>query len=198
MRITEGGNSTIFHAVPDWVYEEEVFSSNSALWWSPDSSKLVFLRFDETDVAEFTFPIYNPTSFADTVVPYPNHVTMRYPKPGYANPLVSAHVFDLNGYLTAVEGSLPLALSHHTWELSWEDQRPQIDSIIQEVAWVDEKSLIIKEINRSGNAGSVVLFNLEYPNRRGSVVRRLGKNGEEGDDGWIEPVSQTSLLFCMT
>ncbi|KIM34094.1 hypothetical protein M408DRAFT_325611 [Serendipita vermifera MAFF 305830] len=187
VRITEGGNSTIFHAIPDWVYEEEVFSSNSALWWSPDSSKMVFLRFDETDVNEFTFPIYNPTYNADSVVPYPKHVTMRYPKPGYANPLVSVHVFDLNGYLTAVEDGSSSALSRHTWELSWEDQRPQTDSIIQEVAWVDDKSLIVKEINRSGNAGSVVLFNLDYPTRRGSVVRRLGKNGEEGDDGWIEP-----------
>ena len=195
MRITEGGNSTIFHAIPDWVYEEEVFESKYAMWWSPDSSKIAYLRFDETDVDEFTFPIYNPTEDANTVIPYPKHVTMRYPKPGYANPLVSVHVFDLNGYLAAVDAEFPAPLSRNKWELSWEDQRPQTDSIIQEVAWIDENSLIVKEINRSGNVGNVVLFNLQYPDRRGSIVRRLGKNGEEGDSGWIDSVSSMRHLI---
>jgi dipeptidyl aminopeptidase len=163
------------------------------MWWSPDSSKVVYLRFDETDVNEYTFPVYNPTDDANSVVPYPKYVTMRYPKPGYANPLVSVHVFDVNGYLTSMEDGLPSSLGRNTWELSWEDQRPQDDSIIQEVAWIDENSLIVKEINRSGDAGNVVLFNLEYPDRRGAVVRRLGKNGEEGDSGWIDSVGFTRL-----
>jgi dipeptidyl aminopeptidase B len=158
------------------------------MWWNPDSSKVAYLRFDETNVNEYTFPIYNPTDNADSVVPYPKHITMRYPKPGYANPLVSVHVFDVNGYLTSIEDGVPAPSNRNTWELAWEDQRPQDDSIIQEVAWVDENSLIIKEINRSGDIGNVLLFNLEYPDRRGSVVRRLGKIGEEGDSGWIESV----------
>ena len=81
--------------VPDWVYEEGVFTSDFALWWSPDSSKITFLVLDETQVNEYTFLIYNPTFDLNEVVPYPTQQTVRYPKPGYSNPLVSAHVFDL-------------------------------------------------------------------------------------------------------
>ena len=35
------------------------------------------------------------------VVPYPEHVVMKYPKPGYANPLVQVHVFRLDRYLAS-------------------------------------------------------------------------------------------------
>ncbi|KAG8917493.1 hypothetical protein FRC00_013547, partial [Tulasnella sp. 408] len=40
IRVTSDGNSSIFNGVPDWVYEEEVFADDYALWWSPDSTKL--------------------------------------------------------------------------------------------------------------------------------------------------------------
>lgn len=205
IRVTTGGNSSIFHGVPDWVYEEEVFESDYALWWSPDSTKLAFLRFDETNVAEFLYPVYNPSPDPNKVVPYPDHVTMKYPKPGYNNPIVSAHVFDLKGYLAdgvAQESgeevkvldkveradSAPVPASHVV-TLSWEGQRPAKDSIIQEVAWVHNASLIIKEINRAGDDGSVILFDLSHQlDRTGVTVRTLGKNGEESDGGWIEAV----------
>ena len=193
---------SVFHGVPDWVYEEEVFSSDYALWWSPDSTKLAFLRFDETNVAEFSYPVYNPSSDPNKVVPYPEYVTMKYPKPGYRNPLVSVHVFDLEGYLAAQateeesntlekvesEDVAPVPASHVV-TLSWEGQRLAKDSIIQEVAWVHNATLIIKEINRSGDDGSVILFDLSHKlDRMGVVVRTLGKNGEQSDSGWIDAV----------
>lgn len=191
--------------MPDWVYEEEVFESDYALWWSPDSAKLAFLRFDETSVEEFSYPVYNPSPDPNKVVPYPEYVTMKYPKPGYPNPIVSAHVFDLEGYLangTAQDDGEELKVldkveransalvpADHVVTLSWEGQRPAKDNIIQEVAWVHNATLIIKEINRSGDDGSVILFDLSHRlDRAGIIVRTLGKNGEESDGGWIEPV----------
>ena len=47
VRVTSTGNTSLFNGVPDWVYEEEVFSADYALWWSPDSHKIAFLSFDE-------------------------------------------------------------------------------------------------------------------------------------------------------
>lgn len=186
VRVTQGGNSTIFHAVPDWVYEEEVFSSNYAMWWSPDSSRIAYLRFDETKVSEYTFPIYNPTHDANAVVPYPHHVTMKYPKPGYENPLVTVHIFDFDSYEDSAVDSWAPSVSEHVHTLSWEKQRPQEDSIIQEVAWVNDAALILKEVARAGDDGNVIHFDLKDPRKPGKVVRRLGKDGEEGDKGWIE------------
>ncbi|KAF8240208.1 hypothetical protein L208DRAFT_1420424 [Tricholoma matsutake] len=191
IRVTSSGNASLFHGVPDWVYEEEIFSSNSALWWSSDSSKLAFLAFDETAVDEFNFPIYNPTEESDAVIPYTSDVVMKYPKPGYKNPLVSVHVFDLGRYLeeSAVSAAgFPAADATH--ELYWTDRHPADNSIIAEVAWVGNASLILKEVNRNADDGHVVIFHLDDVNvqsrARGQLVRKLGKNGEHGDKGWID------------
>ncbi len=176
--------------------------SDYALWWSPDSAQLAFLRFDETNVEEFSYPVYNPSPDPNTVVPYPEYVRMKYPKPGYRNPLVSVHIFDLKGYLAAQESeeewhtlekveredTAPVPASHVV-TLSWEGQRLAKDSIIQEVAWVHNATLIIKETDRSGNDGSVILFDLSHRlDRMGVIVRSLGKNGELSDSGWIDMV----------
>jgi dipeptidyl aminopeptidase len=183
--------------VPDWVYEEEVFSSNYAMWWSPDSSRVAYLRFDETKVSEFTFPIYNPTNDANSVIPYPNHVTMKYPKPGYDNPLVTVHIFDFDSYEDSAQDSWAPSVSSHVWTLSWEKQRPTTDSIIQEVAWVNDAALIIKEVARAGDDGNVIYFDLTDPRKPGKVVRRLGKDGEEGDKGWIDSVSLIRFMLVI-
>lgn len=58
-----------------------------------------------------------------------------------------------------------------------------------EVGWVADDALLIKEIDRPARNGSVVLFTDN--NSEGKVVRRLGLEGEEGDDGWIDHVRHT-------
>lgn len=192
IRITSTGNASLFHGVPDWVYEEEIFSSDSSLWWSPTSSKLAFLSFDETLVEEFTFPIYNPTEDANAVVPYTKDVVMKYPKPGYRNPLVSVHVFDLGRYLERVAdlGGEDVPAEEETLTLDWDGRRPVEDSVVLEVAWVGNGSLVLKEVNRNADDGNVLVFDLDdvdaFVRSRGRVVRRLGREGEEGDDGWID------------
>lgn len=59
--------------------------------------------------------------------------------------------------------------------------------IISEVNWVSDNGLLIKEVDRAARVGNVVLF--KVGERDGTVVRKLGKEGEEGDDGWIDHVS---------
>ncbi|KAH9986684.1 dipeptidyl peptidase IV N-terminal region-domain-containing protein [Russula compacta] len=189
-QVTNSGNATLFHGVPDWVYEEEVFSSDFALWWSPDSSKIAFLVLDETLVNEYTLPIYNPTYDSDAVVPYTTQLTMRYPKPGYPNPLVSAHVFDLERFLAESVLGTGLDPAETTLELEWLDRLPRNDSIITEVVWLGDDSLLLKEVNRNADVGHAVLFDISDTSllaaRTGRVVRTLGKDGEEADEGWIE------------
>lgn len=192
IRVTTTGNSSLFHGVPDWVYEEEVFSSDYALWWSPDSQKVAFLTLDETAVPEFKFPIYNPTENSDAVIPYTNDVVMKYPKPGYNNPLVSVQIFDLGNYLEAHESGKGAFVDEQTLTLDWEQRHSADNSVITEVAWVGNTSLIVKEVNRNADDGNVVLFDLSAPSfyqrALGKVVRKLGANGEQGDKGWIEHV----------
>jgi dipeptidyl aminopeptidase len=186
IRVTSSGNASLFHGVPDWVYEEEVFGSDYALWWSPDAASVAYLRLDETKVAEYAFPVYNPTNNASMIVPYPGETVMKYPKPGYDNPLVSVHVFDLAGYLDAADlkSSAPAA-DKFTSTLKWPGAQQSKDQVIQEVAWVGPSSLIIKDVNRASTNGSVVLFDFSTSSltrSEGTVVRTLGVS----DGGWID------------
>jgi dipeptidyl-peptidase 4 len=55
-QITTDGSETILNGYESWVYMEEVsnrVSQYAAFWWSPDSRKLVFQRFDDSPVPVF-------------------------------------------------------------------------------------------------------------------------------------------------
>jgi dipeptidyl aminopeptidase len=105
----------------------------------------------------------------------------RYPKPGNPNPLVDVHTFSLETYLTT--GSLGLAKQ----SLTWPGEMPRESRVLMEVGWVADHALLVKEVDRAARTGSVVLFTNNQS--EGKVVRKLGKDGEEGDDGWIDHVS---------
>ena len=92
----DGKKNEIINGIPDWVYEEE-FSFNKAIFWSPDSKLLAYIRFDETNVKGFTMTMFQgqSPSMKDNEL-YPSDFTLKYPKAGEANSLVSVHVFDVN------------------------------------------------------------------------------------------------------
>lgn len=84
---TDGVKNKIINGITDWVYEEE-FSFVKAYEWSTDSKTIGFIRFDETDVPEFTMNVYGQDL-------YPGNETFKYPKAGEANAKVSLHLFDI-------------------------------------------------------------------------------------------------------
>ena len=60
-RLTKDGSDVILNGYASWVYYEEILGRASrycAFWWSPDSKKIGFYRFDNTEVP--FFPIYSP------------------------------------------------------------------------------------------------------------------------------------------
>ncbi len=179
--------------------------SDYALWWSPDSAGLAFLRFDETNVEEFSYPVYNPASDPNKVVPIQTRsslsgiredetsqtwVPQSHRQRPYLCYLAAQEPEEEGHTLEMVErGDIAPVPATHVVTLSWEEQRLAKDSIIQEVAWVHNATLIIKETDRSGNDRSVILFDLSHrPDRMGMIVRSLGKNGELSDSGCIDMV----------
>ena len=92
----DGIKNEVINGIPDWVYEEE-FSFNKAIFWSPDSKLLAYIRFDETNVKEFSMTMFQGQSptLKDNEL-YPSDFTLKYPKTGEANSLISVHVFDVN------------------------------------------------------------------------------------------------------
>ena len=58
-QITEDGSEHIINGLTDWVYEEEFGFVRKPLIGAADSNSIAFMRFDETDVPEFSMDIYD-------------------------------------------------------------------------------------------------------------------------------------------
>lgn len=83
----DGKQNNIINGATDWVYEEE-FAISTAHFWSPDSKKIAFYKFDESQVKEFSFDEFNNQL-------YPTQYRFKYPKAGEKNSIVTIHVYDL-------------------------------------------------------------------------------------------------------
>jgi len=100
-RITDDGVLNIkYHGIPDWVYEEEVFGSSNAIWFSKDNTKMTYVTFDDTAVEVMRVPHYGIPG--DPNYQYTRHSQIRYPKPGTTNPTVRVTLLDLNTNLENV------------------------------------------------------------------------------------------------
>uniref|UniRef100_A0A672P3D5 Dipeptidyl peptidase 4-like n=1 Tax=Sinocyclocheilus grahami TaxID=75366 RepID=A0A672P3D5_SINGR len=73
VQVTHNGKvNEIHNGVPDWVYEEEVFASNEAIWWSPQGKYLAYLQINDTGVHNIEYSLYGNDQYPTTVfIPYP-------------------------------------------------------------------------------------------------------------------------------
>jgi dipeptidyl-peptidase-4 len=87
--ITTKGNdeNQIKFGIATWVYGEEL-GQNTAMWWSPDSKKVAFYRFEEKEAKKY-YVLYNQTKIQDSLE------TEAYPKVGAKNLPVDLLVYDL-------------------------------------------------------------------------------------------------------
>ena len=85
---TDGKKNAIINGITDWVYEEE-FAFVKAFDWSADSKKIAYIRFDESQVPEFSMNIFQKDL-------YPGVETFKYPKAGEKNAEVSLHIYNLS------------------------------------------------------------------------------------------------------
>ncbi|AUC82443.1 S9 family peptidase [Lacinutrix sp. Bg11-31] len=84
---TDGVKNKIINGITDWVYEEE-FGFVRAFEWNANSDKIAFIRFDETNVPEFSMDVYGKDL-------YQTQTVFKYPKAGESNAIVSLHIHDL-------------------------------------------------------------------------------------------------------
>ena len=100
-QVTEDGKrNSVLNGIPDWVYEE-AFAFNCAMEFSADSKMLAFIRFDESAVSSYEFPVYaGEAPHIDVYAKYPGTYIYKYPKTGEANSKVSVHTFDIKSKVT--------------------------------------------------------------------------------------------------
>ncbi|WP_333808909.1 S9 family peptidase [Flavobacterium sp.] len=93
IQITQDGQKNkIINGITDWVYEEE-FAFVKAYDWNVTGTKIAYIKFDETEVPEFSMDMYNEGL-------YPTQTVFKYPKAGEKNAIVSLHIFDLKSGTT--------------------------------------------------------------------------------------------------
>ena len=88
----DGQKNKIINGITDWVYEEE-FAFVKAYDWNVTGTKIAYIKFDETEVPEFSMDMYNEGL-------YPTQTVFKYPKAGEKNAIVSLHIFDLKSGTT--------------------------------------------------------------------------------------------------
>src|SRR5690606_25077690 len=84
---SDGEKNKIINGVTDWVYEEE-FAFVRAFEWNADGTDIAYIKFDESEVPEFSMDIYGNEL-------YPVQQEFKYPKAGENNAKVSLFVYNL-------------------------------------------------------------------------------------------------------
>lgn len=139
----DGKTNEIINGVPDWVYEEE-FSFTKAFAWSPDSKFLAYIRFDETEVKEYSMKMFQgKVPMLEENSLYPSFASLKYPKAGEKNSLVSVFSYDVKS-----KTKIDVDLGEET------------DIYVPRLKWTaDANDLAVMRLNRRQNKIDVLLAN---------------------------------------
>jgi dipeptidyl-peptidase-4 len=136
MPITKEGSekTRIKYGTANWVYGEELYQT-TAMWWSSNSQKLAFYRFDESQVRDY-FQTLDETRLQNRLDVEP------YMKVGTTNPTVDLMVYDLQ--------------TRKTTRMDARDGKPFDNAVtghyIYGISWSpDDKELLFHRTNRRQN-----------------------------------------------
>lgn len=163
IQVTKDGEvNKILNGITDWVYEEE-FGVTNMMAWSPDSEYLAFVRFDESEVPEYSMQVYGNGT-------YPSYYSYKYPKAGEKNSTVTIH-----SYCIATRDTKTL-----------EVPVDGTDFYIPRITFTKNASqLAVMTLNRQQN-----VFNMYYANPKSGVFRLIlhEENKCYVDSEWLSSI----------
>ncbi|NWS17389.1 DPP4 peptidase, partial [Pachyramphus minor] len=167
VQITQNGEENkIFNGIPDWVYEEEMFGTNSALWWSPNGNFLAYAAFDDTEV-----PVIEYSFYSEDTLQYPKTIRIPYPKAGATNPTVRLFIVDIG----SLQNPSPV-------EISPPAEIKSGDHYLSAVTWVTDERICLQWLRRIQNFSVLTVCDFE----NGNWSCPQGKQfTEESTTGWI-------------
>ena len=114
---TAATRSAIKYGTASWVYGEEL-GQRTAMWWSPDSRKVAYYRFDEKPVPDYHLQL-DQTQIQSKVD------VEAYPKAGAPNPIVDLFVYDVASKKSVkvdVRNGKPFdnaVVGHYVYRVAW-------------------------------------------------------------------------------
>ena len=142
---TDGRVNEIINGTTDWVYEEE-FAITRGFRWSPDSKKIAYMRFDESEVKEYNMQMWGAL--------YPEDYKYKYPKAGEDNSKVSLRIYKLESgktqypQLAGKENAVGTPTSGE-WEY------------LPRFQWANENTLAFMRMNRLQNHMQILTINTD-------------------------------------
>ncbi|XP_041662359.1 dipeptidyl peptidase 4 [Cheilinus undulatus] len=171
VQVTHNGKKNeILNGIPDWVYEEEVFASNGAIWWSTTSSLLAYAEFNDTDVHKVEFSWYGSEQ-------YPETVAVPYPKAGSTLTKVKLFVVDTTNPSRRTQVAPPASVASG-------------DHILCSVNWITDERVAVQWLTRKQNYVVVQIYDFD-----GSNWREKQKFEQTSKTGWVGHYVPLPLFF---
>ncbi|XP_032423381.1 dipeptidyl peptidase 4 [Xiphophorus hellerii] len=168
---TNGKKNEILNGIPDWVYEEEVFASNGAIWWSSTGRFLAYAQFNDTEVQKVEFSWYGSEQ-------YPETVAIPYPKTGSNLTKVKLFVVDTANPTLHSQLALPASMAGS-------------DHILCSVTWATDERVAVQWLTRKQNHVVVAIYDFD-----GSSWREKEKFEQTSKTGWIGHYMPLPIFFA--
>ncbi|OFY02664.1 MAG: peptidase S9, partial [Bacteroidetes bacterium GWF2_33_16] len=163
----DGAKGKIINGIADWLYEEE-FVNTHYYSWSPDSKLLAYIKFNESEVKEFTFQTYLNAENNEPLL-YPGYKSFKYPKAGENNSKVSVCIYDDFNKTTRTIKMNENEESYYIPRIRWTNNPEQL-AVFQlnrnqnrlDMYFANPKSGLSKLINRSEDKYYTDYQNIDY------------------------------------
>jgi len=165
----DGKKNSIINGITDWVYEEE-FGFVRAFDWSADGKRIAYIRFDETNVPEFSMDVYGNKL-------YQTQTTFKYPKAGEENAKVSLHIYSLG---EALAGTNVV----QTKQIRFGNIDPYY---IPRILWSKDPNILsIQTLNRNQNDLTLVFYN--------ATTNKVSQPLRDRDQAYVDVTDNLTFL----
>uniref|UniRef100_A0A4W6FXS5 Fibroblast activation protein, alpha n=1 Tax=Lates calcarifer TaxID=8187 RepID=A0A4W6FXS5_LATCA len=169
VQVTHNGKKNeILNGIPDWVYEEEVFASNGALWWSSTGKYLAYLELNDTEVHKVEFSWYGSDQ-------YPQTMAVPYPKAGSTITKVKLFVVDATNPTRRTQVAPPASVASG-------------DHILCSVTWVTDERIAVQWLTRKQNYVIVQIYDFNGG--------RWRESQQTSKTGWVGHYMPLPLFFA--
>ncbi|KAM8871565.1 dipeptidyl peptidase 4-like isoform 1-T1 [Synchiropus picturatus] len=167
----DGRENQILNGIPDWVYEEEMFSSSQGFWWSPGGKYVAYAQFNDTEVPNIEYSWYGEDQ-------YPTTVSIPYPKAGATNPVAKLFVVNAENTTDVTEVLVP-------------EKFRDVDHYLATVTWAADDRLAVQWLKRLQNH-----LILQIYSRTDSGWDPAEKQEISSSTGWIGRFSPPEPVFA--